>query len=370
MNANHPTIQPQHMRVMQVMAGAAKGGAEMAFVDTCIALHEAGLNQLIVTRANPLYVERLRKAGLRVTTLPFGGKMDLYTPWRIAQLAREFQPDIVQTWMSRAAQRLPKRPKDCHYQVISRLGGYYRLKHFPQTDYFMTITPAIADFLVKSGVAPARIRHINNFAETENVATPVSRATLNTPENAKVALCLSRLHTSKALDVAIKAIAPLPDMHLWLAGEGPEERELKQLTSKLGLENRVHFLGWRTDRAALLKAADMCLFISRYEPFGTVFVQAWSQQIPVIVSNSDGPAQFVRDDEDALMVPIDNVGALTHAMQRLSDQKLAETLVQNGYARYRNEFTREKTLQAYFSYFSDVISAAQPQEPAAQVSAA
>lgn len=342
-------------KIMQVMAGAAKGGAEMAFVDTCIALHQEGLDQLVVTRPNPLYVDRLQKAGLRVITLPFGGALDVYTPWRIGRIARDYQPDIVQTWMSRAAQRLPKRPKDCHYTVISRLGGYYALRHFPQTDYFMTITPAIRDYLIKEGVPAERVRHINNFAETETVQTPVNRADLQTPAKARVALCLSRLHTSKALDIAIRAIAPLPDMHLWLAGEGPEERDLRQLVKDLGLTDRVHFLGWRTDRAALLQAADMCLFISRYEPFGTVFVQAWSQKKPVIVSTADGPIQFVHDNQDALVVPIDDVAALTAAITKInSDHSIAEKLVQNGYEEYRQNFTKAGTMAAYLDYYATV----------------
>lgn len=355
------TASPPPFKVMQIMAGAARGGAEMAFVDTCIALHEAGLDQLVVTRPNKLYVDRLRKAGVKVETLPFGGMLDIYTPWRIGQLARKYQPAIMQTWMSRAAQRLPKRPRDCDYKVVSRLGGYYALRHFPRTDYFMTITPAIRDYLIRSGVEAGKVRHINNFAEMEVVTQPVKRADLNTPKDAKVALCLSRLHTSKALDIAIQAIAPLDNVHLWLAGEGPEERALQQLAKDNGVADRVHFLGWRTDRAALLQACDMCLFTSRYEPFGTVFVQAWSQKRPVIVSTADGPSQFVRDGEDALVVPIDDVTALTHAMGRLNaQQELSAQISANGYSRYLQEFTRDQTVSAYFRYYADIVGAQLP----------
>jgi hypothetical protein len=59
------------MRILQVMAGGKHGGAETAFVDMCLALHEAGEVVEIVTRANDVRVPPLRAAGLTVHTLAF-----------------------------------------------------------------------------------------------------------------------------------------------------------------------------------------------------------------------------------------------------------------------------------------------------------
>jgi glycosyltransferase involved in cell wall biosynthesis len=354
---------------MQVMAGAPAGGAETAFVDMCIAMKEQGVMQVVVTRANDTRVAQLRAAGISTHTLPFGSKhLDIYTPWRLRRIIKDFQPDIVQTWMSRAAQALPKRKKGDTYKIISRLGGYYALKHFPQTDYFIAITPLIRDFLIESGVAPDDVRHINNFAEVETITAPVKKTDLNTPEKAKVALCLSRLHTSKGLDTVISAASSIPDLHIWLAGEGPDERELKQQAAEEGVEDRIHFLGWRTDRAALLQAADICLFVSRYEPFGTVFVQAWAQKTPVIVSDADGPRQFVKDGQDALMVKIDDTKGLEKALTRLiEDKALTDKLVANGFKRYETEFTKAHTVGEYLDWYRTILSrdSAEPTRQAA-----
>lgn len=342
------------MRIMQVMAGAERGGAETAFVDTCIAFHEAGLDQLVVTRANDLRVPQLQKAGLEVVCLPFGGRVDLYTPWQIARIAKRFRPDIVQTWMARAAWKTP--PGKGAYKVVSRLGGYYALKYFGSADYFTTITPDIREYLIREGVAPDRVRHINNFAETETAATPVARASLGTPDNALTVLALGRLHPSKAHDVLIRAIVPLPDTHLWIAGEGDLRAELENLAKDLGVADRVHLLGWRSDRAALLQACDICVFPSRYEPFGTVFVQAWANRVPVICSRADGPRQFVRDGEDGLLFDIDDVGGLTAALQRLSaDVALRDRVIAQGFDRYQGEFTREKTVSSYVALYRELL---------------
>lgn len=349
-------------RTLQVMAGAEHGGAEMACVDFCATLVREGYEVGAVTRPNTIRDPLLRDAGVQIYHLPFGGFADIYTPWALSRIVQKFQPRIVQSWMSRAAQKIRRwRPgMNCPpYTTISRLGGYYKLKHFPQTDVFTTITPDIKDHLIKSGVAPERIRHINNFAETETPERPASRAEMDTPEDAFVFLSLSRLHRAKALDTLLQALADARDkqMMLWIAGEGPERAALEALSADLGLSRQVRFLGWRTDRAALLQAADACVFPSRYEPFGTVFVQAWAQQCPLIVSAADGPRQFVKDGEDGLMFPIDDVTRLTAQMIALkADPSLRAALVKAGQARYTAEFTRDVCIGQYIDLYNELTA--------------
>lgn len=348
------------MRILQLMAGARHGGAETAFVDMCLALHEAGQEIEVVTRANPDRVPVLRKAGVTVHTLPFGGTVDVYTPYRIKKIITAFRPQIVQTWMSRAAQKIPCRSGVAavpRYLVVSRLGGYYRMKNFKNTDYFTTITPDIRNFLIDNGAQPDRVCHINNFAETEDVITPINRTELDTPDDAPLLLGLGRLHPAKAFDTLMEALKLVPGAYLWIAGEGPQRAELEAVCKKLGLEDRVRFLGWRDDRAALLQAADICVFSSRYEPFGTVFVQAWAQQTPLVTTDADGPRQFVRNGEDGLMVPVDDAAAMADSICKLiGDPALAQKLIQNGIRRYRDEFTKERSVRAYLDFYNDILA--------------
>lgn len=347
------------MRIMQVMAGAAQGGAETAFEDMCLALHDRGLSQKIVIRGNNAQrVARLRDAGLDVATLPFGGAIDVFTPWKMKKMIAEYKPDIVQTWMSRAAIKTPSSDTTPPgYLKFSRLGGYYSLKYFKTTDYFVTITDDLKSYLVGEGVAADTIRHINNFSEMERVVTPVKRSELGTPDDAFVILSLARYHPAKALDVLIRAAKPLGNAHLWLAGEGPSESDLRSLAAELEMTDRVHFLGWRNDRAALLNEADMCAFPSRYEPFGTTFVQAWAQKTPLVCTASQGPSQYVRNGEDGLMVAIDDVDALSEALAYMKDNPdKARQMADAGYQRYVNEFTKDKTVDAYLSFYRDALA--------------
>ena len=347
------------MKILHVMAGGQHGGAETAFVDMCVAMQEAGMDVAVATRGNEIRVPALQKAGILVHTLPFGGPIDVFTGWKLSRIIRDFSPLIVQTWMARAAQKTPNWAQNktpSRYLVVARLGGYYKVKNFKSADYFAAITPDIKRHLMDGGIDGDKIRFIPNFAETENSAAPISRVELDTPENASVIVCLGRLHTSKAYDILIESIADVPDVYVWIAGEGPERGNLEAQAAKCGVASRVKFLGWRTDRSALLRAADLCVFASRVEPFGTVFAQAWAERTPVIVSDADGPKQFCRDEQDSLVVPKENPEALADAIQKLlGDKALREKLIANGYARYQNEFTKEKSVAAYLDYYLHIL---------------
>lgn len=347
------------MKILQVMAGNEHGGAETAFVDMCIAMRDAGMEIEVATRANPVRVPALEQAGIKVHTLPFGGPVDIFTTWKLTRIIRNFSPLIVQTWMSRAAQKTPnwKSVKsDQRYLVVPRLGGYYKIKNFKSADYFNTVTPDIKRHLVEGGIPAERILPINNFAETESDVAALSRASLDTPDDVPVLVSLGRLHSSKAYDILLAALKDLPGVYAWIAGEGPDRAALEKMAKDFGVADRVKFLGWRTDRAALLRAADICVFASRVEPFGTVFAQAWAEKTPVIVSDADGPRQFCRDGEDSLIVPKENAAALRDAISRLlADKGLQQKLIENGYQRYLNEFTKEKSVTAYLEYFIEIL---------------
>src|SRR5205814_1624597 len=201
--------------------------------------------------------------------------------------------------------------------VIGWMGGYYNLKYFATADYLIGVTPRIRDYIVERGVAPQRAFVCHTFGTMPD-APPVSRASLGVPQDALLLLTLSRLHPKKGIDTAIRALARLANAHLCVAGDGPKQAKYETLARELGLSDRVHFLGWRTDRKALLQACDICLLPSRYEPFGTVIAEAWSMRRPLIAALADGARQYVRDGENGVVFPIDDAEALARCVTQIA----------------------------------------------------
>ncbi len=353
------------MRVMQVMAGGEHGGAETFFVDLVTALQDRGLDQRAVIRRNPARSENLRKAGVPLAELRFGGPLDIITKPAMRREIARFQPDIVQTWMVRAT----KACRGGRFIHVGWLGGYYKPPHFRGCDHVVGVTQDIANHMRAAGWAEPRSHYLPTFA-VHHPAAPLSRVDYDTPDDVPLLLALGRLHVKKAFDILLKALVSVPQAWLWIAGEGEVRANLEQLAADLGVTKRVRFLGWRHDREALLATADLCVFPSRYEPFGTVTIEAWACGTPLVAAASAGPAAVIRDGEDALLVPVDDVEALAAAIKRVLEQPaLAENLVAAGLRRYEAEFTEEACAKRYLAFYEgllDTPSAAAPGHLAAQ----
>ncbi|MFN3523743.1 MAG: glycosyltransferase [Phenylobacterium sp.] len=339
------------MSVLHLLGTAGEGGAETYFVDLVRALAEAGVDQAAALRANPGRQAALAQAGVPAEVFRFGGPIDLFTRPQVARFARRQEVKAALAWMNRAARHTPKGP----WARIGRLGGYYSLKYYKGFDVLVANTEHIADWIVEQGWPAGQVRYIPNFADAPDEAAPADRAALDTPAEAPLLLGMGRLHEVKAHDVSLKALVGLPQAYLWIAGAGPQEAKLKALATALGVADRVRFLGWRNDASALYRAADVCVFPSRYEPLGNVVIQAWAHGLPVVAAASQGPSALIRDGDDGLLVPVDEAEALAEAVRRVLDEPMLRIrLVQHGAERVEADFSRAAVVARWRDLFADL----------------
>jgi glycosyltransferase involved in cell wall biosynthesis len=337
-------------RVLQAIAGSPHGGAETFFERLTVALHRAGETQRLVIRREPARAARLRAAGLEVIELPFGGILDWETKRRLRRAIAEFQPRVVLTWMSRATAACPTGD----FVHVARLGGYYDLKYYRDCDYLIGNTRGLVAHLRQAGWPADRVDYLPNFAVPLTLA-PVPRAAFATPEGAPLAVALGRLHPSKGFDLLLAAVALVPGLYLWLAGEGPLAGRLQAQAARLGIRDRVRFIGWREDAAALLAAADMLVCPSRIEPLGNTILEAFAARVPVVAAAASGPRELIGDGSRGLLVPVGDSAALAAAMIRLAgDAALRARLVQSAYADYEAEFGEARVVAEYRDFLARV----------------
>jgi glycosyltransferase involved in cell wall biosynthesis len=341
------------MRVMHVMAGAKEGGAENIMLESVLALAEAGVEQAVVTRPdNEFRLSKFNAAGVRVATAGFSKLWPFPTRAAIARMIREFKPDVAEYWMGRAGEFAPASFRN---RSVAWYGGYYKLARFGNCEWHVGLTRDLLRHIREQGVPENRSGIIHTYADFEGLA-PVDRATLGTPKDAPVALALARLHWKKGLDTLLDATAKVPGLYVWIAGEGPIESDLKAQCAKLGLDDRVRFLGWRNDRGALLAASTFVAFPSRYEPFGTVTVDAWAASRPLVAADAVGPAAYIEDGVSGLLVPKDDVDALANAMNRVVNEPgLAAKLVAGGAAAYEAQFTRAAFVRDSMAFYKRIL---------------
>jgi len=342
-------------RLLQAMAGARHGGAEIFFVRLAAALHRAGETQRILARPDPDRSHALRKTGIPLTELRFGGLFDIATRAAFRREIAAWRPDIVLTWMSRATAMCPAGD----FVHVGRLGGYYDLRYYRRCQHLIGNTRAIVDYAVSQGWPRERTHYLPNFVPDPRAMPDAGGPALQRP-HAPLALALGRLHPNKGFDLLLDALATTDDIHLWIAGEGPLRDDLARQADRLCLNGRVRFLGWREDVPALMRTADFLVCPSRHEPLGNVVIEAWAAGLPVIATASDGPATLIHDGSSGLLVPLPEepgggAEALAAAMQQFAaDAALRARLAEGGRSAYEASFTEAAVVGRYRAFFDAV----------------
>ena len=335
------------MRLMQVMAGASRGGAELFFERLAFGLSRAGARtprQHFIIRKGER-AERLKAAGFKVDEFSFGGPLDILTPYRIRRRMRTFEPDIVLAWMSRAAKATSNETS----LLVGRLGGYYNLKYFRHCQYLVCNTEDIRRYVIAQGWDQNRAYVLPNFV-------PDPGYFVREPTQYPIRLlALGRFHRNKGFDILLAALKFADGVVLTLAGQGPEECKLRALVKSYGLEGRVQFVGWRNNLTSLFARADILVCPSRHEPLGNVILDAWAHGVPVIAAASQGPRQLINSGHSGVLVPVNDVAALANAIREMTQSETLRTLVgAAGRAVYESNFSEARVVNSYLDFFEHV----------------
>jgi len=134
----------------------------------------------------------------------------------------------------------------------------------------------------------------------------------------------------KGLDTALAALAGAEQRHthLWIAGGDPV-KPWQERAARLGLAERVRFLGTRSDMEHLYAAADGLLLPTRYDAFGLVCLEAAASGIPIVTCESAGASELLHE-AGVVVKRAEDVTAFSGALDRLSDAKLREALGAEG----------------------------------------
>ncbi|WP_421357760.1 glycosyltransferase [Agrobacterium rosae] len=336
------------MRVHQYIFGK-DGGAEKFFVHLVGALARRGVEQTAVMRWNRRWREDVEVHAKVIQSNFRNLSIDrILLPMKVLSIAKRDKADAIISWSTRGARLMPDYKGGIK---LSRLGDYpTHLGYFKNTDILVCNTPGIGDHVRKLGWTRG-VEVISNFTDTTTV-TPISRASVNTPEGVPLVVTMGRFVKRKRFHLLIEAVAAVPDAYLWIVGDGEEREALEAVTREHKMEERVRFLGWQKDTRPYVAAADIFVMPSSHEPLGNVIFEAWAQNRAVISSRSEGPSWFMRDGENGLLVDIDDVAGYTRAINQLiADPALAARLGENGRATLVGQFSEEAVANAYIDLF-------------------
>lgn len=208
-----------------------------------------------------------------------------------------------------------------YQRLYTALNARWERDAFARAGVVVAVSERVRGELASIGVAPDRVRVIPNGVDPDEFRPGTeSRTKLGLPEGVPLALFVGDIRTPlKNVGGVLEAVARVPGLHVAVAG-GVEGSPAPAHAARLGLADRVHFLGYRRDVPALLRAADLLVHPSRYETFSLVVLEAMASGLPVVTAATVGAAPLVAEAGGVVLGSPDDGDALVDALGCLANE--------------------------------------------------
>jgi glycosyltransferase involved in cell wall biosynthesis len=242
---------------------------------------------------------------------------------------------------------------DLRSAVLKTLGGPIERWGEHWAEAVLVITPRLFRLLLSDGVDENRIHLIPPGVNPSLFEGPFEDpfAGIGRPR----ILFVGRLAPQKGISTFVAAARLLDDQsaQVLIVGDGPERKALEREARRLGVGDRMRFLGFFAHERlpAALAHADLLVLPSVYEELGTVLLEAMWAGLPIVASRTGGIPDVIEDGVNGMFVPPGDPEALARAIDRvLADHDLARRLSEGAQERAKDydwEVLAERVLRVY-----------------------
>ena len=354
------------MKIAHVVDSMEVGGAEMLVSQLCRLQREQGHEPCVyAVAALGVLGERMRTEGFAVQP-NVGRHLPDATPnfFRIFKASR---PDVVHlhnptpTIYAATAAKIagvPSIVSTRHSLVAPPRNRVMELKYSIAAkfcDWIVGICDATTNNMKSARSAPERkiVRIYNG-----TLALPPVAKEQWPPKSGFTLVYVGRLEPVKnhvlLLNAFRAALSSVPDLRLWMVGDGSERKALERLAVELNIADRVTFWGQQLDVAPFFSAADAFIMSSTSEGLPMSLLQAFSLGLPAIVTDVGGMAEVVRQAQAGLIVSVTNAEDMATAILSLASSPTErEQFAMNAEAAFRTHFTLHVMLDAYMNLYRD-----------------
>jgi glycosyltransferase involved in cell wall biosynthesis len=298
---------------------------------------------------------RLVEKGLPMLSLPVRNHFDVLAGLRLRRLVRARQYDIVHFHTARAHALSPwlhglktKRVVTRRMDYPLRKGWTTRQLYHHSVDMIVAISQGVRKALLDGGLRKERIRLIPSGIDTayfasQLVAREQLRKDYDIAPDLPVALSVGALVERKGHSILLTAARQLKtqgyEVRYLICGEGKLRSELEAQTRTAGLTQEVRFIGFRSDVAELLAAADYFIHVPLHEGLGVAVLEALAAGLPTVASKVGGIPELIEDEKTGLLVPPHDATALATALvSLLRNKQFAKQLGRTGQTFVRSYF--------------------------------
>lgn len=166
--------------------------------------------------------------------------------------------------------------------------------------------------------------------------------------------CIARLSEQKGLTYLIEAMSLVtnPSVSLFIVGDGELKNDLIVQTKKLGLEERIHFLGYRSDVVECINSFDFLVSSSIYEGLALSVIETFLNSKTIVATDIPGINEIV-NETNGLLVPVKNPNAMAQAIDKLAGEvKFREKLAKKARLDYESKYSYSSFINNYKQFYT------------------
>ncbi|WP_251938571.1 glycosyltransferase family 4 protein [Streptococcus sp. Marseille-Q0941] len=166
--------------------------------------------------------------------------------------------------------------------------------------------------------------------------------------------CIARLSEQKGLTYLIEAMSLVtnPSVSLFIVGDGELKNDLIDQTKKLGLEERIHFLGYRSDVVECINSFDFLVSSSIYEGLALSVIETFLNSKTIVATDIPGINEIV-NETNGLLVPVKNPNAMAQAIDKLAGEvKFREKLAKKARLDYESKYSYSSFINNYKQFYT------------------
>lgn len=357
----------KRLSIMQIIATLEVGGAEGQLCELVKGLNKEKyeISVCCLTRGGPLQ-EKIEELGVPVYILGKRNKLDFTILFRLASLLKIKKIDLVHTWMftanmwGRLAAILAHTPsiiasertvafeKDTCRNVVDKILARV-------TALIIANSNGVKRSCLKRGLPSEKLKVIPNSCDLEIFGQREDsgkiKRELGIKDGSLLVGSIGVLRPEKGHRFLVHSIPAVlnifPEAIFILVGDGPQREELEELSVKLGIPQKVNFLGQRRDVPDILSCLNVFVLPSLYEGLPNAVLEAMACGLPVVATDVEGTNEVVVDGETGILVSPKDPERLAEAIiSLLKNKELARQMGEAGQKRVEEKFSLEKMVNS------------------------
>jgi glycosyltransferase involved in cell wall biosynthesis len=365
------------LRIAQITTERGFSGGEVQLLLLVEGLRRHGHRIVVICPPHSRTAQEAAQRNIDHVAISMRNGIDLVAVLRLVLALRSFDADLVHlhsgraNWLGGLAARSAGKPAVSTRRMDRRVKRNWRtqLIYGRLVQRVVSISPAVTQCLTEGGVPLERIRLVYEAVDPDRLRPAAgrddTRVALGALSDERVLLTLAALIQRKGVDVLLDALALLSREGLrpwlWVAGDGPERQALAARAARLGIADRVRFLGERRDTGDLLAASDIFVLPSRREGLGVSALEAMAAGRAVVCSAVGGLQYSVVEGRTGLLFPPGDATALAEALARaLREDDLRDRLAGAGPARIAEGFLAEQMIMAHLNLYGEMLRGLSP----------